>query len=1697
MYLNKTAEKIITIFFLILFTNSIYAQTFNLPVSNSEPIFFSDAQTKVTEKKIIADSGAGCMTVELPEESVEKLWRSILLKGFSAEVVTSNQTPIKSESVLERNEVLLTEPDAKAGDLAIKKEIPSQIIDPSEIPTILGKVCIGPHYYGVNLDSTYRVGRCDTSQNAACYLTDLGLYRNNSASGFWRQTSIVKKDALNFLGLSKLKEETGEAILDKDYSTDVDLGVFSDMSLEEINYYNKIANNPENDLNGINIEKLNMHTDKAIKNNTLTDSFAAQMQTTCRGEDCYINTYSLFDKMFNQYFTVDMVFSSASPLILNTAARIFKNKTAVKAFNYIPDKLENAGIIKKNGFIHDLLDDPVNLIRHPVQQTKIALSSQRYRHNVDAFLDNINSGVIGRNTPEIRLRDLQQYKIDGEMKEFLGGITDKKKTSEFLHNAIVNNDSFNKAQKYAFTDVATEYFEEFKIANSILEARVNDDVYKSAMKKIQEFKLEGTPPGLWTTGEKGLTFAEYDAVVSTASDAVKLGKGFKNNTFQGFSWDEGLDSLSIVNNREMIDPNTKKIVNLNKVISKNSGDATSIGNKALRGAGDPFEITIKVDDKTGKMIYGTKAGSSSFVDPIDVTFKDGSTAVVERIKVQNVIPNDSTRQVLRNTTAVEAFANSTPDGFIRYIDPSTNEVVEVSAHLFNKTQVDALGISQFEVFDSIKSNLGSEVYGLDPIETAYAINDGFLTKKFKDASVNSEEMVKTLSNKEWVTGKGISGINKKMKEFSGASYQRFFTRNHLTFAFNLGYWELKSGFNTFFGDRLGLTKYSILQLPETYTSLQIKHQNTPLYSDSYVDFFANEGSDQGDLFMKYLNSALFWSSYATKELTGSMDNQIGQSINKFVTNLTEGKIRRSEVDNIVIITDNMSTGCGTGCTYKFGDNDLLTDDIKNEINFSVENEKPDLSNSQESLESQETTDSSTTTDLENSAPKTNENSVDLFTGDSSSFSGMLEGIRITYATPQNIKTQNYIIENTLKDNLEKKGQTLISFSHHTDYDGVLANTQTENSINLEMAKKNEETCADKLKSLELLGMPIGLVMPDDYRSAGALVLAEHIAYLAVSSYTSAWLAPALLSNIPQALFIMPEINQCVDDKEGYYTHIFVSKAADDRVKSDSKNKIAESISKSTDKLEEGLVNLTAGTELEQTVSAGAQEIKNFADQKLVEYPIAQAQIVTGGNTYSTVNGDLFFVELGAGTKCRASNYSDKGVEVLKDETNNINLEINKEDGTLKVTDETGVEETIIDSKNKDFVRLIADNLSIPAKIIPHRLSYIPVSDSNSDLFEIDGYGNFIVKDASFLNCLKNGYFNQTGIEIPGSVTNLIDYLGPVKMVNNAHPSTAYDIVPNNGKLVAEGTPRKVAEGSGAKAIVSNGNRSTKLIASDNKDFVGYNVAVQFERGQLIYNSENKSYVMWVEYTSITNEKDISGLRATLNTENKAQNGCDETEIAIDFKAQPDADNDRAKDNVDNLNKALEHVGPFQMFDTPTKTFIFYVSDPPECEQRMKVIDKQTGEIYDQKITDITQTPEGIIVKTDDGQEHKLEFSADNGVPRLTYNGDTETLTSAQGKNGSFWYDPQTGNWYTENGHMIPLNDTFKDGMYFAKDPNTGQVSSTGPGNIFNIGSGGTSGGSGGFNIPLAPENFVLFSFYVSIILLGFLFVYLRSNKKDL
>jgi hypothetical protein len=383
---------------------------------------------------------------------------------------------------------------------------------------------------------------------------------------------------------------------------------------------------------------------------------------------------------------------------------------------------------------------------------------------------------------------------------------------------------------------------------------------------------------------------------------------------------------------------------------------------------------------------------------------------------------------------------------------------------------------------------------------------------------------------------------------------------------------------------------------------------------------------------------------------------------------------------------------------------------------------------------------------------------------------------------------------------------------------------------------------------------------------------------------------------------------------------------------------------------------------------------------------------------------------------------------------------------------------------------------------------------------MDVYGNLTIENQDVLSCLKSNYYSQTGLTMEGSV--LTDYVGPVKMLtttNPINPTTQYDVIPKGlsgaTEIIAEGTPRKIGEGSNAKAVVM-GNRMTRLSPIDGRtETLGQNIAIQFERGQLIYNGEKNTYILWVEQTAVIHQSEVAGLKTNLSKYTNEQ-GCEE--IALDFKVTPKEGSGDATKNAATMNTALENVGPFQMFDTATKSFIFYTTPAPECEKRLKIIDKTTGEVItDQAITDIIETPDGLIVTTADGQQHSFAFSAEDGVPKLKYNDETQTLLSAQGKNGSFYYDPNTGNWYTENGHLIPFTPEYKDGIMY-KTGEDGKVYGTtneNPMNI-NIGSSGTT--SKGFNIPLTPEKREVAIAYVISIICGLLAIFIMTrpiNKK--
>jgi len=1703
--MNTKAKNLISIFFLILFCNNVFAFGIDFNRFNEkEEIYFADA------RKVVFDRGNGCSTVELPESSVNALWKEILTKGFSADEITSDQGPNLNRQTLDQNAVLLTEPNAKAGDIAVKQEMPSKIMKPIETPTLLGQVCYGPYGFGVNLKDTLRIGRCTgQSEDSECYVTNPGLFRQNGINGFFRKSKVVVSDL--WVGLKEMvRTDADQNALIKE-----DLGPFSNITSTDIQHYLQAME--ANDMNAMETEMWTTIQDKSIQNATMTNNFSVSMQTTCRGENCYINTYSLFDKMFNQYFSLDMVYSATTPFLYNGMARIANHPSIKRGLTAVPERLKAKGIIKEGGFIDTLTKDPALFIKDPFGRIGKAFDARRHmKGDVDTFIRHKLEGldVIRR---DIESNHIKEFSTD-MFKATQGTPGDAR---DFALRKIINNDKAETVlklhQKRAATDVAEMFGNKINSANALLKSKMATDDFKNAKAIIDEVTSQNLPI---TEAYARLTREQLEAYTDTAYTASRLADAYDIATFKEFKWKAGYENSGLVTGRSF----------------ERFDDLTIYRYKDGKTTGRLLEV----DPKSNKPIFGDDFDAFRYEKSGDfytlkgaknlqtqtVTVRTGTDNIqVNRIRAVVEAPDPTNVVSIQNFNEVTAFASNplNQNGYIQYFDNTTRQYKTIrtidwgDGSKYAGIASDISGYPKSTVtfvddyVDPVTGRTIKEIYGkgafdLDPLETMKQVIDN-VPNKINNTAKNYNEIFTSLSNMEWVSGRGRDALNQYMKVYNGASFQRFFTRSPMVFGVNFLYWQAVSGAGTTLGEVTGLKKYSIYRLPENYSAFHIKHHETAkIYEDAYVDFFANDGSDEGDLFKSFLNSGLFWSAWLLKNVSASVSSEWSKSFNNFMRNVTEGKIRRSKVDDIVLITDNIRSGCTDRCQYVIGpeyidrdtrnasllmETEMVVPEEENidmakiaidEANTSKDNTNPNANSSQDNTDPKETdTDSQ-------SQPKPKQNYLPNIS---------LNEIKIITSTPPEITTTNYILENTSEENLKKHGQTLITFSHHTDYDGTFSNQTTDKAVNLVEAVERGETCNQKIDMLNLMGVPIGKAIPEsftNYRLAAVLNFQQHLSYLVFpgAGYMSTFLGPALISTVPQMFVIMPELNGCVDDAEGTYAHFFVSSAELERVANDSKNKVGEAVKEGTKKVEEALSKVTSGTELEKGIKFGSEQIQQFADQKLQENPIVQATYKTSGRTDTSLIAQMFFFEMGARTKCSAIGNIDKGVENLIDKDTKISLTIDKEKGEMSVVDANGNKKIIIDKENKDFVRLIATNLGIPAKIVPRSLSYIPIPDNTEPLFEIDSFGNLSIKNSEFFDCLRAGYEAQTGLTMSANANNVTKYLGAVKLANTVHPSTQYLIKPQGDRIMADGTPRMITNGSNSKVTIL-GNRITKIGPIDTREMtIGQNVAIQLDNAHLIYVEEKRAYIMWVETTTITHGNDIDKLKTELVSE-KATNGCPDTdEIALNFSVTPQRDNDQAKLNTDKLNKALEKVGPFQMFDTPTKTFIFYVSDPPECEQRLKIIDKVTGEVTDQKITSVQQTPNGLIVKTDDGKTHELTFSSEEGVPKLTYNKDKETLISAQGKNGAFWYDPETGNWHTTNGNLIPFNDKFKEGITFAVNPN-GQVTGNPSNNVFNIGSGDGRASGGGFNISLAPENKALFMLYICMILLGFMFIY--SRKK--
>jgi len=806
------------------------------------------------------------------------------------------------------------------------------------------------------------------------------------------------------------------------------------------------------------------------------------------------------------------------------------------------------------------------------------------------------------------------------------------------------------------------------------------------------------------------------------------------------------------------------------------------------------------------------------------------------------------------------------------------------------------------------------------------------------------------------------------------------------------YWQAKRG--------LGNEQFSAYMLPDSWTTLSVTQGQEDIYKDSYIDFYANAGSDQGDMFQRIFTSVPFvWTQII----------EMASQVNDF----TEDKVSL------------LSGGF-------LGDRGWANQDEVLDLAFYSHNENC-------------------------SGCNLNLNMAEGYFG-------------AVINAP--VKVQGFLVEAADAAEKQKSGTALISFAHHADLSGKTADIDGD-GINIVESKGDGITCDQKLKDLGLGWAGTG--------AGGVLAAGENIAYMV-------GFGPGLIASGIQQMYFARELQDCVDDKEGYYIH-FYAPPSDQIEKSKSKEALSnESVAGAISKMSESVDNATSKTDnpIAEEIDKLKDQFVDFAEQA-ESADILQANLELLPPNHGSIFGDeVFYIWYGGNGFVMPSSLKTEGKMVVKD--GNQEIIYDYEQGDMLINGKR-----VVDNKQEIIGLVTPSDNRIPAQVIPRTVTSIGAPQTTESVFEVTPSGKVNITNAQVLNCLQSAVKDQVGITYSGS--ELTQVFGNITGINT---EIYGGITVSDGEIILEGAGERVQGGAGSLFII-DGYWNSRLQKDVNMNIdAGKFKGMTFEHGTIVLNKETNELVVWLRQhkESVLSNKDVSGLRANLTTTDDPDTGCEQP--AIQLEAMAHANDELGQQRVENFNTSMEHLGPFTQFTTDKKMYEFYAKRDEDgvCKDYFRVIDKDTGEVLtDSEIVGgIKQDEDGTLsFKTADGKTHTLDFSAENGVPKVSYNdGPLETLRSAQGTNGSFWYDPKTGLWYPENGLQIPMDQTFKDqGAYFGTDENGKVTGTAGNPMTFNL---GQTGGSG-FNIPSLPETALQLAIFISLFLMAAFFITQKPVKK--
>lgn len=898
-------------------------------------------------------------------------------------------------------------------------------------------------------------------------------------------------------------------------------------------------------------------------------------------------------------------------------------------------------------------------------------------------------------------------------------------------------------------------------------------------------------------------------------------------------------------------------------------------------------------------------------------------------------------------------------------------------------------------------------YGeISPIDMIARIDNGRTgsTGNLRMGVYNVQTMIDTLQERNWISRRYWSTLDKL------AAQENELIRTYFTIqggakwtTLPFGYWWSKKGF--------GQEGLSLYQLPETWHDLKFTQGEEPVYDYAYVDLFANEGSDTGDIFVQMINN-LPW-KLVLDELSDRYN-----PVKNLYDSLTKNQIR-SETENLAMYMTGPED-C-PGCSVVITSQNM--DDFKPA--FFVENQQ----------------------------------------------------------------LMSYFVEDIQTEKARAKGQTLIFFGGHTNLVGQSGEDKGE-PINLADAVRNEKekddkkakTCRQAIEDLHFAGISWGKlyngIMPDirhkDSAIGGALAGLESITY-----GTFFW--AGIFSTVAVQVAIAPQLHGCVDTEQGYYAHYFLPVKEVKDKQSGTTEKSTEKVSKLVQGFREKFVD-SFKSDSNSTVKNAAEDLGSQIDtftKDAKQNDILQATLrMEGTSSGELYSKELFYVWAGKESVISPVTYRTEGKEKISG-NNDVNLSIDFEKGQISANGKTIVE-------SPDNVRMATTNLGVPAIEIPKTLTQTCLHDLQENIFEINADGDVRVKNKEALDCLKRGVEEQTGLPLQSDKLN--DVFGKLEaIVTDTHPN----IRPMGQSIMAEGTPRKVAQGRSATVTIK-ANMDVNLSSSnDGETRLGKLQSLQFANGSIVVKPDG-CFITWLRHheNGILNKDDVGGLKANMNREYNGETMCEEP--TVNFELLPEAGSDLKKSRVDNFNKSLQHMGPYTVFETPTKRYVISAEkdESGKCRDHLRVIDKATGKVTDY-VGDITQTPNGLKIKTDDGKEHELAFSEKDGAPLVQFDKDKpETLTAAQGKNGSFYYDPEKGLWFAENAQLLPLIEAFREGLAAKVAPN-GEVTATAQGNVLNVDLGKKDDGL--LNLPSLPDNRTLV--FVLLSLTVFAFIYLQNRQQ--